>query len=96
VGEISFWYRPTRVVPDQRPLNGRCSNKQVVTGHHCYFMMVACKECTLPTMSQYNWLEGMAMKPLAGEGRFSSSCSLQCFDTNRWVFTNLASWFVGR
>jgi len=19
-----FWYRPTRVVPDQRPLNGRC------------------------------------------------------------------------
>jgi len=23
VGEISFWYRPTRVVPDQRPLNGR-------------------------------------------------------------------------
>jgi len=24
VGESSFWYRPTRVVPDQRPLNGRC------------------------------------------------------------------------
>ena len=24
MGEISFWYRPTRVVPDQRPLNGRC------------------------------------------------------------------------
>ena len=23
-GEGSFWYRPTRVVPDQRPLNGRC------------------------------------------------------------------------
>ena len=23
-GECSFWYRPTRVVPDQRPLNGRC------------------------------------------------------------------------
>jgi len=23
VGECSFWYRPTRVVPDQRPLNGR-------------------------------------------------------------------------
>ena len=22
--ESSFWYRPTRVVPDQRPLNGRC------------------------------------------------------------------------
>jgi len=21
VGECSFWYRPTRVVPDQRPLN---------------------------------------------------------------------------
>ena len=25
MGESSFWYRPTRVVPDQRPLNGRCS-----------------------------------------------------------------------
>ena len=24
MGESSFWYRPTRVVPDQRPLNGRC------------------------------------------------------------------------
>jgi len=24
-GESSFWYRPTRVVPDQRPLNGRSS-----------------------------------------------------------------------
>ena len=23
-GECFFWYRPTRVVPDQRPLNGRC------------------------------------------------------------------------
>ena len=25
MGESSFWYRPTRVVPDQRPLNGRRS-----------------------------------------------------------------------
>ena len=24
VGVCFFWYRPTRVVPDQRPLNGRC------------------------------------------------------------------------
>ena len=24
VGECFFWYRPARVVPDQRPLNGRC------------------------------------------------------------------------
>jgi len=24
VGECFLWYRPTRVVPDQRPLNGRC------------------------------------------------------------------------
>jgi len=30
VGECFFWYRPTRVVPDQRPLNGRCCC--------CYFM----------------------------------------------------------
>jgi len=31
VGECSFWYRPTRVVPDQRPLNGRC----------CYLLAVS-------------------------------------------------------
>ena len=24
MGECFFWYWPTRVVPDQRPLNGRC------------------------------------------------------------------------
>ena len=24
MGECFFWYQPTRVVPDQRPLNGRC------------------------------------------------------------------------
>ena len=24
MGECFFWYRPTWVVPDQRPLNGRC------------------------------------------------------------------------
>jgi len=24
---FSFWYRPTRVVPDQRPLNGRCCTR---------------------------------------------------------------------
>ena len=24
MGECLFWYRPTRVVPDQRPLNGCC------------------------------------------------------------------------
>ena len=24
VGECFFWYRPTRVVPDKRPLNGCC------------------------------------------------------------------------
>jgi len=30
VGECLFWYRPTRVVPDQRPLNGRfCCCTQV-------------------------------------------------------------------
>ena len=34
MGECFFWYRPTRVVPDQRPLNGHCcSGREVaVTG----------------------------------------------------------------
>ena len=34
MGESSFWYRPTRVVPDQRPLNGRCCCC-------CYYNMTA-------------------------------------------------------
>jgi len=29
VGECFFWYRPTRVVPDQRPLNGRCCTEHI-------------------------------------------------------------------
>jgi len=33
VGECFFWYRPTRVVPDQRPLNGRCC---------CWFRCLDC------------------------------------------------------
>jgi len=28
-GESSFWYRPTRVVPDQRPLNGRWASDYI-------------------------------------------------------------------
>jgi len=35
VGECSFWYRPTRVVPDQRPLNGRCCCCSVASLCHC-------------------------------------------------------------
>ena len=31
MGESSFWYRPTRVVPDQRPLNGRCCCRKQVS-----------------------------------------------------------------
>ena len=35
MGESSFWYRPTRVVPDQRPLNGRCcpGPRLILYGH---------------------------------------------------------------
>jgi len=37
VGECFFWYRPTRVVPDQRPLNGCCCccyvTCQLITSH---------------------------------------------------------------
>jgi len=35
VGECSFWYRPTRVVPDQRPLNGRCCILKLNIGYRC-------------------------------------------------------------
>ena len=37
MGESSFWYRPTRVVPDQRPLNGRCCC--------CLFVMNVIRVC---------------------------------------------------
>ena len=37
VGECFFWHRPTRVVPDQRPLNGRCCcNASVCTYVQCH------------------------------------------------------------
>ena len=48
MGESSFWYRPTRVVPDQRPLNGRCSlrfsgNISPMTGFFLtFYMLIAC------------------------------------------------------
>ena len=38
MGECFFWYRPTRVVPDQRPLNGRCC---------CWYILVNCSEVLL-------------------------------------------------
>ena len=36
MGESSFWYRPTRVVPDQRPLNGRCCCCMVMSLWPCF------------------------------------------------------------
>ena len=43
MGESSFWYRPTRVVPDQRPLNGRC----------CCCCCVVVVLCTVQTSSSW-------------------------------------------
>jgi len=42
VGECFFWYRPTRVVPDQQPLNGCvCGCVSVhVTQHNSYWLDV--------------------------------------------------------
>jgi len=42
VGESSFWYRPTRVVPDQRPLNGRRRRRRFIRYrrvHHTVYMV---------------------------------------------------------
>jgi len=57
-GWISFWYRPTRVVPDQRPLNGRCCCKRSSTWcvHHCTHCedssvsFTECRNCLLSTL----------------------------------------------
>ena len=44
VGECFFWYRPTRVVPDQRPLIGRCC---------CYCCSVGWAGLTPPNSSHH-------------------------------------------
>jgi len=44
-GESSFWYRPTRVVPDQRPLNGRCCISQVIDCEDRLRNDLYCVEC---------------------------------------------------
>ena len=39
VGECFFWYRPTRVVPDQRPLNGYvCVCVCLILTRGCFFV----------------------------------------------------------
>ena len=43
MGESSFWYRPTRVVPDQRPLNGRVCVCVCVVIDVCTRVQLYCK-----------------------------------------------------
>ena len=50
VGECFFWYRPTRVVPDQRPLNGRCCCCWQSTSDNQSSDVVNARRC----MSPYN------------------------------------------
>ena len=47
MGESSFWYRPTRVVPDQRPLNGRCCC--------CCMLVFGAVEWNLTIHCWYHW-----------------------------------------
>jgi len=64
VGESSFWYRPTRVVPDQRPLNGRRCRAATTSGIHSETDVVAAEKLisavyllsTVKTFSQLNTL----------------------------------------
>ena len=68
MGEISFWYRPTRVVPDQRPLNGRCCCCCVAwrnNGHGSIegftvsdFMCMCCLRPSVPSVLWRCWLGG--------------------------------------
>ena len=39
-GECFFWYRPTRVVPDERPLNGCCCCCCLPCRGSCCFLMI--------------------------------------------------------
>ena len=52
MGESSFWYRPTRVVPDQRPLNGRPRDSCGVEGNK-YHGSPAGNTCRIPTGMNY-------------------------------------------
>ena len=49
MGESSFWYRPTRVVPDQRPLNGRCCL-------HCICIVTAFSALCLQCIDAVGWV----------------------------------------
>ena len=42
MGECFFWYRPTRVVPDQRPLNGRCCCCQPQSNYSTSVVLFTC------------------------------------------------------
>ena len=78
VGECSFWYRPTRVVPDQRPLNGRCcccccwhqldhmqTIRQITTStpHHSTGLDFPWKVCPSVEITQPLILQPMWLKP---------------------------------
>jgi len=69
-GESSFWYRPTRVVPDQRPLNGRCSARsfRIMTNLFWFCLELdTFQSCMLlllhPTMTQLTFMQDEHFKP---------------------------------
>jgi len=77
VGECSFWYRPTRVVPDQRPLNGRCCCCCCRTG--LVVQVVSALLCD--NWQDFNWHDASRGLSAIAEFllRYSSSTTFQHF-----------------
>ena len=74
MGESSFWYRPTRVVPDQRPLNGRCCC--------CWVSLIYCTE---PTFKKWKTekLKSKKMDMLRSIGKQSAK-SVESVPKQKW------------
>ena len=67
VGECFFWYRPTRVVPDQRPLNGcvcvvvwagncRCRGARHTRNCRCMLIFTRWRHRLIYKMQPHAWL----------------------------------------
>jgi len=85
VGECSFWYRPTRVVPDQRPLNGRrcCC---------CCHLMYIARFCSENKQYRYNSLRCYSA-PDTG-AKYCDECVCVCLSVRNHIFGTIRPIFT--
>ena len=59
MGECFFWYRPTQVVPDKRPLNGCVCLCVWDTGYHTVCVCVCVCDCVCVDFAGVFYIESM-------------------------------------